>query len=209
VRRGRSPAEAEARAQDLLGDLASPPARGGARTLLGLYDAAGSLFGWLCVVLVRRVAADQRGRQTGTLDVLPEDALADARRVASGPEAGASDARAAGGEHVARFSAALPAAWADLSAQEKLALLWKHRDGLTQRQVGALLGLGEARVSRIVTAALARLAAHLKPVLGAALPEEAEFRALLAGALARHLAREAPAPAPSRGTRAPEGRTTP
>ncbi len=200
VRRGASSADAVAIVQDLFGDLALPPSDGRARTLLGTFDGTGSLFGWLSIVLLRRLAGRARGRRTQSLD-----ALEPAERDGAVPPrvAAPSDPRedAEHREGIARFEAALTGAWGTLSDQERLALLFKHRDGLTQRQVGALLGVGEARVSRIVASALDALRTAARTVFsedgGAPLPPDA-WRALEA-VVARHLARNATDSRPSSG----------
>jgi len=200
VRRGASSADAVAIVQDLFGDLAMPPSDGRARTLLGTFDGTGSLFGWLSIVLLRRLAGRARGRKTQSLD-----ALEPAEREAAAPPRVAvpSDPRedAEHREGIARFEHALAAAWATLSDQERLALLFKHRDALSQRQAGHLLGVGEARVSRIVTAALDKLRHAARATFsddgGAALSPDA-WRALEA-VVARHLARNPADPHPSSG----------
>ncbi|HKB16926.1 MAG TPA: hypothetical protein VKF62_12740, partial [Planctomycetota bacterium] len=53
--RGASPSEAEDLAQDLPGHLAAPPRGGHARTRLGTYNGAVSLFDWLAVIVFQRL----------------------------------------------------------------------------------------------------------------------------------------------------------
>jgi RNA polymerase sigma factor (sigma-70 family) len=198
VRRGLASNEAEARVQDLLGDLALPPPRGGARTLLATYDGSGSFFGWLCVVLLRRIAGAARSRKPVSLDARPAEDVDASVPVGAGRPAPDPATEAVGAEQVARFDGALAHAWAGLRDQERLALLLKHRDGLRQRQIATLLGVGEPRVSRIVAAAVERLRAGLAGVFGAiARPDEATDPAALAAAVARLLARN---PSPARPT---------
>ncbi len=200
VRRGASSADAVALVQDLFGDLAMPPRNGLARTLLGTYDGTGSLFGWLSIVLLRRLAGRARSRRDESFDALaPADRDATAPPRAPAPSDPRADAEHR--EGIDRFERALTRAWAALSDQQRLALLFKHRDGLAQRRIGELLGVGEARVSRVVTAALEELRAATRTAFseegGAALPPDA-WRALEA-VVARHLARNAADPRPSSG----------
>jgi RNA polymerase sigma factor (sigma-70 family) len=199
-RRGLPSAECEAVVQDLFGDLSLPPPRPVARTLLGTYGAAGSLFGWLCVVLLRRLAARARGRQAVSLDALPAEGR-EAARARSGPGVSAAPPDAlAQDETSRRFSAAIGRAWRELSPQERLALLGKHRDGLTQRRIGALLGVGEARVSRIVSAGVEKLAGRVRAALSeTGGPSGEALWAALVEAVGSRLAREGPLDAPTLG----------
>ncbi len=153
MRRGLSSEAAVATVQDVLGDLALPPSNGAARTVLGTYDGTGNLFSWLSIVLVRRIAGDARKKKPASLDADP-DGGGHPERTPSGRTVPEPAGLAADDEARRRFAAALERAWQGLSSQERLALVAKHRDGWSQRQVGALLGLGEARVSRIVSAAV-------------------------------------------------------
>jgi RNA polymerase sigma factor (sigma-70 family) len=200
VRRGLCGADAEAAAQDLLGDLAAPPPRPGNRTLIGTFDATGSLFGWLCIVLARRIAARARLRRVERLEDDAADAQGSTRptRAALDPASVVAQREAEAG-----FERALVSAWESLSGQERLALVAKHRDGLTQRDVGRMLGVGEARVSRVVGSAVAKLSDALKAGVeaGAATdaPPAGALWARLEAAVARHLASRAPLDAPSSG----------
>ena len=56
VRRGLRGEAAETAARQLLGDLALPAPNDRARTLLGTYDGSGSLWGWLRIILARRLS---------------------------------------------------------------------------------------------------------------------------------------------------------
>lgn len=187
VKRGLCSPEAEALVQDVLGDLASPPPRAATRTLLGTYDGSGSLFGWLSVVVVRRIAGQARRRKPQALEALPEGEQHAAgwpqARPASGPAQAALSA-----EDLNDFPAAFARAFDALTAQQRFALVLKHRDGRTQREIGALLGVGEARVSRIVSAALAGLVERLGDALGREAREDRLVWGTCAQAVARHLA---------------------
>ncbi len=189
IRRGLDPVTAEAEVADLLGDLASPPPDGTARTRLASYDGSGALLGWLTIVLVRRLSRRGRGRRIASLDASPVEPTAGDARVGTAAVP-APEAAAAGGEAGARFAAALASAWGRLSPQERLALALKHRDGLSQREVGERLGVGEARISRVVSSGVQTLGAWIR----SAVPDGVEpgagpgWSALLA-AVSAHWAR--------------------
>ena len=65
VRRGVAPSEAAGLVDELMGALALPPPRGKARTRMGTYLGAGSLFGWLATTLVRRIPRRRRPSRQG------------------------------------------------------------------------------------------------------------------------------------------------
>jgi hypothetical protein len=56
------------------------------------------------------------------------------------------------------FSDTLESAWTRLTAEERCALVWKHRHGLKQRRIATLLGVREDKVSRWISRAVAKLA---------------------------------------------------
>jgi RNA polymerase sigma factor (sigma-70 family) len=201
VRRGRSSAEAEGLVQDLFGDLAAPPPGGVARTLLGTFDATGSLFGWLSIVLLRRIAAQARRRRTESLEVQPEGTLEEARAPGASDDARPALESLVEREQARRIAAAVEEAFESLTPQQRFALVLKHRDGRTQREIGALLGVGEARVSRVVSGAVERLSADVRAALGDADAPDAgsEAWAALLAALARHLASRGPQTPPTQG----------
>jgi len=209
VKRGLRGAEVPSIVQDVLGDLPRPPPSGAARTLLGTYDGSGSLFAWLAVSLVRRIAAKARSRTIVSLDALDDEARPGAKVsdppaasvAAAGPGPGPASAPAeaiADRETERRFRAALSSAWATLSGRQRLVLAWKHRDGLSQRRIGALLGVGEPRVSRLVSEAIERLALGVRGVLsredGGA---SGELWRRLAAAISSHLSTVDVSPPPS------------
>lgn len=190
VRRGLASGEAESVVQDLFGDLAAPAPGNRARTVLGTYDGTGSLFGWLAVVLTRRIAGRARKRRPQSLDA--QDAgVGEAARPAN-PDAVPvpPPASLVGHEDAQRLTAAFAEAWERLKAQERLALVLKHRDGLSQREVAVQLGVGEARVSRVVSAAVATLAGAMRAALGddGGVERGAPTWDALALAVGRHLA---------------------
>jgi RNA polymerase sigma factor (sigma-70 family) len=154
---GATAAEAEQLADELPGELATPPPRGGARTRIGTFDASGSLAAWLAVVARRRWAdlarAETRGdpaRPIGEHDPAP----------ASPPLQKLVD-----DETAARLSQALAETWPKLTPREALALLYRYADGLPQTRIAALMGVGEPRVSRLLKKALSRLRAGLQHLM--------------------------------------------
>lgn len=158
VRRGISGADADAVVSDVVGDLFAPPTRGGAKSVLGTYDGSGSLFGWLSIVVLRRIAGAARSRKTQSLDALVESGAAESTRTRAGIEpTPAPDEPLRASEATTRFAEAFREAWSELSPQERLALVAKHRDGLTQRRAGEILGVGEARVSRVIASGVRKL----------------------------------------------------
>jgi RNA polymerase sigma factor (sigma-70 family) len=206
VRRGLASSEAESIVQDLLGDLSAPPPKEGARTLLGTYDATGSLFGWLSVVLLRRIAGRARKRSPLSLDAQEPDVreaaappATTARGHTSVPAGAAGQAQER--ETAQRVGAAVARAWTLLSAQERFALVLKHRDDRSQREIGALLGVGEARVSRIVAAGVERLTGAVGEALDGPqglTPGGAGWQDVVA-TVARHLASQGPQVPPTSG----------
>ena len=141
--------DVHATCHDLLGDLAAPTDRSWARTRLGTYLGAGTLFAWLGVALRRRLVDSartaRRHPRTGVID-LPE------QRDATDPLASAMAS-----ELSSRLEALLRAAWEDLDDRARLIILCKYREGLTQRTIASLLGLSEARVSRLLGETLGRI----------------------------------------------------
>lgn len=172
-KRGARGSSADDLVSALFADLALPPPRGRARTLIGTYGGAGSLFGWLSVILVRRMAGEARKKRPTSLDTRPADEqdVSTRPRRAEGrtdPSEAALDQ-----EMRERVDAALRAAWAASTPKERLALLMKYRDGLAQRRMAELLDVGEPRVSRLVKQALAKLAAAVAEHLPEGLREGA------------------------------------
>jgi RNA polymerase sigma factor (sigma-70 family) len=203
VRRGADPAAAESHVADLLTDLASPPPDRGARTLLGTYEGTGSLFGWLALILGRRIA---RSRRPSREVALPAVESGDGEHVRSTdpaePAPGPAETVAAA-EAAARLTDALREAWTDLTDAETLALLAKYRDDLSQQAIARLLGVSESRVSRVVERARTKLASAIRRRFqrdGA--PDAATWQALCA-ALTEHLSTEVVPVPPPRKDRAP------
>lgn len=184
-----SAADAEALVQDLLGDLAAPPPRGEARTLLGTFDATGSLLGWLSVVLLRRIQARAQRKKASSLDAQPAGIREAAmpRRAESQPLESGDVVETT--EAVRIFSSAFDRAWPMLSAQERLVLTLKHRDDWPQRRIASALAVGEARVSRIVSAAVEKLSEAVRAAAEAFTGDRSEaVRAVFASIVAKRLA---------------------
>ncbi len=87
----------------------------------------------------RRRAADRPA--TGEEPAAPE-------RLAPDPAAAAVEA-----ETGLRFEEAFRGAWSALTEREALVLLFKFRDGLPQTEIARVLGVGEPRVSRMISGA--------------------------------------------------------
>ena len=64
------------------------------------------------------------------------------------------------------WNAAVAAAWQTFTTNEALALFYKHRDGLPQKTIAALLGVGEPRVSRLLSRGIERLVDAVTPLKG-------------------------------------------
>jgi RNA polymerase sigma factor (sigma-70 family) len=183
--------EADAIAADVPGDLVQPPRDGGARTRIGLWRGLSSLFSFLATGALRRWTNRLRGTRPESLDVVP----------ASGPrpepasrEAGPAET-AAGREEAARLDAALDRAWGSLTPREALVLLHRHRDGLPQKTIAAMLGVGEPRVSQLLSRGVERLAEALAGE-GGGRPSPDAWEALRT-ALERRLATRAALPPPT------------
>jgi RNA polymerase sigma factor (sigma-70 family) len=163
LRSGAGAAESQEVAHDTIDSLFAPPARGGAATGMGTYDGSVRLFSWLAVVLLRRLSDVRRSQKTRSVDPA---ALREApvrplpgRR---GVEAHDPASRALESEAVARLEGAFERAWARLTSSEALSILYKFRDGLKQREIAVLLGIGEPRVSRIVSAAIEKVRSEVR-----------------------------------------------
>jgi RNA polymerase sigma factor (sigma-70 family) len=184
-KRGAKRGEAEEVLEEALAALAEPPARGGARTQIGTYDGRGSLHAWLATLASRRLTDRWRARS----------ALARLRPPA--PEGGLHEMdpadRAAGAEAAGRVAGALEEAWPLLTPKELQAVVLKYRSGLAQTEIAEAMGVGEPRVSRLLSSATTRLRAFLEERLGShdARDLSADVRRGAAHAVDRVLARAA------------------
>jgi len=150
VRRGAANAEAEELAREIPGELFTPPPSGGTRTRLGTFDGAGSLAGWLAVIVQRRLV-DRRRAAVRTVPLADTD-----RPDGSAPDPASAAADAETGRLLGE---GLREGWAALADREALALLLKYRDGVSQTAIAGILGVGEPRVSRMIAAASEKLRA--------------------------------------------------
>jgi len=157
VRRGASKAEAGELAREIPGELFAPPAGGGSRTRLGTFDGAGSLAAWLGVIVQRRLA--DRRRSADRTEPVP---------VADAPDPGSPDPAdlAVDAETGRLLEEAFREAWADLTARETLVLLFRYRDGLPQTEIARVLGVGEPRVSRMLSVAAGKIRASVVRRIG-------------------------------------------
>jgi len=111
----------------LVEELFRPPPAGRARTRFGTWHGEGPLGEWLLEFLRSRVRDLERGD----------------------PEHGDEDRYAVEGQ--------LREAWGALTPEEMLALTLQVRDGRPTGEIAGLLGVDEARVSRIVASAARKL----------------------------------------------------
>jgi DNA-directed RNA polymerase specialized sigma24 family protein len=176
-------AEADVIARDLPGHLIQPPRHGRSRTRLGGYRGVSSLTTFLATAALALRTSEQRVRRLASLNDRPPgmdpEVISDAPPIPSRLE----DAEAA-----AQLKATLPAAWARLTRQESLALLFQCRDALPQKTIATLLGVGAPRVSRILDRAHARLRAALVPDAAGAAGLAQTSRTALRDVLERFLA---------------------
>lgn len=184
VRRGARGADAEAAASAFLARLALPPATGGMRTAIGTYSAAGALWAWLAVGLNRHLQREvAKARRT------QGEAIEHAA-----PAADAASAHVEDEEVVAGAARELARGLATLDSSERVAFVWKHRDGLPQNRIAELMGVPPYQVSRWISRAVDRLRAALG-LTSAGAGEEIPWDALSArvsGLLATTGVEEAP-----------------
>ena len=160
---GASPSEAEDLALDLPGHLAAPPRGGAPRTRLGTYNGAVSLFDWLAVIVVQRLTDRWR-----TLRRAPREAAGaevEAARVDGDPAEHLLDVETAGW-----LEEALGEAWKRLAPREAAALRLKFKEGLPQKQIAILFGVGEPQVSKILKAGVEKIRSEVDRRLREDLP---------------------------------------
>ncbi len=183
-------AEADDLVSDLSGYLCQPARDVEGTTRIGAYDGSASLFSWLAVIVLRN-ARHRRSR----LAAAPESgtAIDDVSTRRGGPAHSTISH-----EMARRFQAAIAAAWESLTPRERLAVLFKHRDGLRGCDIARLLGVGEPRVTRLLEAGLGRLRDAVRRQIpdtppGTSTPDQAAWQAMTE-VLARHLATLEPWP---------------
>lgn len=131
--------------QDLLADLFfTDRARGRSRIMS--YEGASSLRRWLMLVMRNRtVDALRRYRVEVPIDILPEPD----EHVSAGAPLPEEQVQRSLDRHV--LSQVVPAAFAELPAEDRLILKMRYVDGRKQRDIARLYGVDESRVSRWLT----------------------------------------------------------
>jgi len=118
------------------------------------------------IVIARRCAIDSHRRIAPTLSLSPDDehsGLELADRSAGGPDATLEEQ-----ETAQAMTRALGEAYGLLSAEQQFLLAMVFRQGMKQKEAGALLGWTECKTSRALSAALDSLRAALRELSGAA-----------------------------------------
>jgi len=152
LRRSAARQDADSVCETLAGHLWEPPARSAATSRIATYRGDSSLLTWTNVVAWRLLEGQWRAAARGRAERGPTT-VAD---IAPSPLESVI-----GLEKAERFEVALKHAWRTLTARERLAVLLRYRDGLTQKNVAHLMGVGEPRVSRLIKAGVQRLRAEL------------------------------------------------
>lgn len=146
----------------LSGFLAAPPPRQAAPTRIGTYAGLSKLSSWISVVAMRRATDLLRAdKESAELPPLPAPDRSPLQEMTDR-------------ESIVLFAEALRTALAQLTPRERLAVLLRHRDGLQQREIARLMGVGAPRVSQLLRAATERLRTALREVLTDAAPDEHE-----------------------------------
>ncbi len=147
--RGATAAEAATVREGLPGHLWERGRGAGAPPRIGTFRGDSALFTWLAVVALRLLQRERRAVRAA-----PGPAVTPGGAVDPAPTPLQS---AVGHEQAARLEHALHDAWGTLTPRECLAVLLRFRDGLPQKEIARLLGVGEPRVSRLLDAGLRRL----------------------------------------------------
>ncbi len=187
-RRGAGDREVEDLLNDLPGYLCDIPGDGPGRARIASYRGESSLLTWLVVVSVRLL--ERRRRDAGNTPGLPDSE-------GMPPEGGAGPLeRVVGRERARRFETVLHQAWGTLTAKECLAVLFRYRDGLPQKEIARLLSVGEPRVSRLLEAGVSRLRDEVRGRLRETPPGddtgEKDLWKALGEVVAREMARSGP-----------------
>jgi RNA polymerase sigma-70 factor len=183
---GASQSEAEELTRELPGHLAASPRGNAARTRLGTYNGAAPLFDWLAVIVVQRLTDRRRARRRDRLE--PAGGNREPASVGGDPADQVLD-----DETAERLEEALRRAWTQLGPKESAALCLKFKEGLPQKAIATLFGVGEPQVSKILKTAVEKVRAEIERHLR----ESSLHRAgnpdglwgALRDALARHLER--------------------
>ena len=113
---------------------------------------------------LQHLLGDLRGLDIGSLQADANDPNGDELAAQNRPAADQEDPY-----HLtlrAEMSGLLEKAIGELPARERQVLALYHFEELTMKEVGAVLGIGESRVSQIHTAAVIRLRARLRELIG-------------------------------------------
>ena len=184
--------DVEPLAADLFGNLASPAKDTWARTKLGSYLGAGTLFAWLGVILRRQVADVARRKSSREISLAQPEFVKSSDPLE----------RAMINELSGQLRDVLHVAWETLDDRERLVVLCKYREGLGQRTIAALLGLSESRISRIVSQAVARirstLVRHLEREQPGRWGDDGRLWHALMHVVATHLAQAGPVEHPTK-----------
>jgi RNA polymerase sigma factor (sigma-70 family) len=148
--RGASSADAE----DLLSDL-WPELGGfvpGREALLSRYKATGPLSAWLATVAIHRLANKRRKASPDVVSI---------SQVRTEPGCPESTTQEVDRPLLAEAMVdALRNAWETVSPTARLMLLLVHIHGVTQREIAALWGWNESKVSRSLDAAMQEVSRH-------------------------------------------------
>ncbi len=154
-RQGSSPGAAEELADELPGFLLAAKAEGHSSPL-ARYDGTGSLRGWICTIVRRRVLDSVR--RSAKNEELPRDAMVSEQ---AGPTQAAER-----NELGARLQAAGERLRESMSPRERLAFLLKYEKDLPQRKIASLMDIGDSRVSRLIQQAYAKVRECLSQEFG-------------------------------------------
>jgi RNA polymerase sigma-70 factor len=147
-KRGEDAASADEIVASLPGELLLPAKGSDARTQLGLYSGAGSLFSWLGSVAIRMASRSGKARRT-------RGETAEAATIAApGPDPAVSAIDAEVGD---RARKAVDEAFGSMSSDESVAFVLCYRDGVPQVEIGEFLRVGKSRITRILQSAVAKV----------------------------------------------------
>jgi RNA polymerase sigma factor (sigma-70 family) len=139
VRQGAGHGSAEELADELPGYLLAAQAEG-LTSPLARYDGTGSLRGWLCTIVRRRML--DSARRTSKNEELPAESMA--------TEESSPTHTAEQNEMGQRLQAAGEMLRESMSPRERLAFLLKYEKNLPQRQIAKMMKIGDSRVSRLI-----------------------------------------------------------
>jgi RNA polymerase sigma factor (sigma-70 family) len=158
-RRGIASGAAEELARDILSDLMVHPGPGATRTRLASFDGAGTLLSWLAVVLLRCIADRRRRGERHVPLNENEDSNAGGPQSASAKTADDGDPvrQAIDGETLTRTAGELRRLWSGLTPLERQGISLRYRDGIQQKSIARMLGVGESRLCRLLQRAVDRI----------------------------------------------------